>query len=101
MTKNRTPTPVYLDPGLEVKGLIQSKCLITSHWLTYNNNLLLLNACSLDQEFIISCLDSYLGKSSFTVLIWDIHVNSAGNLESKLVFVLGHERREKSEHITK
>ena len=24
MTKNRTPTPVYLDPGLEVKGLMTS-----------------------------------------------------------------------------
>ena len=31
MTKNRTPTPVYLDPGmhpgLEVKGLKASNCL--------------------------------------------------------------------------
>ena len=34
MTKNRTPTPVYLDPGmhsgLEVKGLMLAPSLITS-----------------------------------------------------------------------
>ena len=35
MTKNRTPTPVYLDPGmhpgLEVKGLTQSTRCIHQH----------------------------------------------------------------------
>ena len=37
MTKNRTPTPVYLDPGmhsgLEVKGLINTFTIIWLNWI--------------------------------------------------------------------